>query len=107
MSLFKMFDESERTPDPCANKHGGNEASKRAFESVSSGERAKQRKLILRLIRQAGEKGLTSADLEKMLNMAKHRFSGRLAEAKAAGLIRGTGIYRDHCEVLVSTTNEE
>jgi len=76
------------TLDPCQNKHGGDAQSAEAWTRVKLNLGA-QRALVLKLISETGEDGLTSHECAARIGFegAPHRVSGRFTELKKAGFI--------------------
>lgn len=86
--------------DICESRHRGSETSIAANARVAPHKDAMRRRL-LEMIRSAAM-GLTSAEIESELGIAKNRFSGRLSELKASGMIYETTATRGGCKVLVA-----
>ena len=77
--------------DVCAGKHGGNEQSEEAFESVrhviSAGKVA-----ALSFIRSRGAYGATAQEYADRLGVPINKVSGRFSELKLLGRIEKTGV---------------
>lgn len=78
--------------DPCINKHGGDAESAAAWQRVKK-NLGIQQALVLDLIAQSGEDGLTSHECAGRMGWAgaPHRVSGRFTELKKAGWITVAG----------------
>lgn len=83
--------------DITAHRHGGNASSNAAY-ARSKGRHGAARHVLYALILTSD--GLTSKELGERTGWALNTFSGRLAELKRDGLIRGTGERRNGAEVL-------
>ena len=85
--------------DVCAGKHGGNEQSEEAFESVrhviSAGQVA-----ALSFIRSRGAYGATAQEYADRLGVPINKVSVRFSELKLLGRIEKTGV-RNRGGVLV------
>lgn len=94
--------------DPTRNKHGGNQASDMAWDRISAdGRLTEMQQRIYELIEATGLVGKTSAEIERDLGTAKNKWSGRVTSLKVCGLVRGTGQFREGCEVLVATKHKK
>jgi hypothetical protein len=89
--------------DPCASKHGGDEASVRAWKQIEPV--VKDHELhVLRMIVSVYPNGLTSSQIsEAWGGKSKNEFSGRLTSLKNAGAIYKTGDLIDGCGVWRAT----
>lgn len=79
-----------KTIDPSARKHGGNQNSKEAFESICS-TLPESREKILRQIRIARSKGRTVDELSAIFDRPPNAISGRVTELRNEGLISAIG----------------
>lgn len=86
--------------DICQRKHQGNEESVAAFERASNAM-PKQRAEILRLIRNAENRGMTCKEAAEALKVGMNHVSGRFSELKRDGQIAKQGT-RDNCGVYVA-----
>lgn len=76
--------------DVCANRHGGNSESAKAYEKAESMIPHK-RAAALRYIASQGERGATAQEYADFLGVGINAVSGRFSELKKAGLIRKVG----------------
>ena len=82
--------------DVCRRKHGGNEESEAANDSIAP-TKALQRERVFQAV--AGSlAGLTCRELAERWEVGMNQISGRFSELKAAGRIRKTGT-RDRCAI--------
>lgn len=86
--------------DICQRKHQGNEESVAAFERASNAM-PKQRAEILRLIRNAENRGMTCKEAAEALKVGMNHISGRFSELKRDRLIEQIGS-RDNSGVYVA-----
>lgn len=84
--------------DITSNKHRGNVASVKAFRKGHGAHESTRRQIFTMLSETTS--GLTSKEIAMRTGWALHTFSGRLAEMKRDGVIRGTGVNRYGAEVL-------
>lgn len=98
--MLWRFMEQGSPPDPCENRHGGNEQSDAAFEQIKD-ELPSRRRKVLEVIESSGQAGATVHDVCKALETTPNCVSGRLTELAASGLIADTGKRRDGCAVWV------
>lgn len=76
--------------DVCANRHKGNPQSKQANLAVAP-HKESIRARILSYVREQGEAGATSYEIELALNLRHQTCAARLAELKRDGLVVPTG----------------
>lgn len=76
--------------DITSRKHGGNEESRAAFETISDRLTEKQ-EFVLKMIREAGDHGMTCDELSEKLGRGENVYSGRFTELKIAGKIEQIG----------------
>lgn len=86
--------------DVCARKHGGNEQSRLAFQTVNLTESQSR---VLSMLESCGDYGLTVDGLSIALNTTPNAVSGRLTELRIKGKIekRGTRKTRSGCSAAV------
>jgi hypothetical protein len=77
--------------DVCAGKHGGNEQSVDAFESVKGGMRVAHI-AILKFLELRGDHGATAQEYADRLGVPINKVSGRFSELKLMGRIEKTGV---------------
>ncbi len=102
-TFFTAWESSERTPDPCAGKHHGNPQSVDAFGRALPCL-GHQREEVYSYVVSQGMHGCTVKELARYLGHPGelNRYSGRLAELKAAGRIVDSKRRREGCAVVVS-----
>lgn len=92
--------------DVCAGKHGGNEQSVEAFESVrhviSAGQVA-----ALSFILSRGAYGATAQEYADMLGVSLNKVSGRFSELRYLGRIEKTGVRNRGGVFVVKENNNE
>ncbi len=102
-TFFTLWEQAERTPDPCAGKHGGNAQSEEAFTKIVA-DLPKRRAEVLAYVRREG-KATTKTFARYMGHPeAVNRYSGRFAELKRDGLIRENGETIEGYAVVVPVT---
>lgn len=72
--------------DICANKHKGNQHSRKAFQSMKGKVRG-IRERVLEYLETKGNDGATSEEIAEALEIRLHSMSARCSELKAQGLI--------------------
>lgn len=87
--------------DICAGRHGGNEQSNAAFQSVSR-TNAETRRAVLAFIRSCGAHGATNKEIAAHFGKVINEVSGRRSELLADGQIVETGRRREGCGVVVA-----
>lgn len=87
-------------PDPCERKHGGNENSTAAHESMSETKDQRYREII-GLLASAGAEGMTAKEIARSLDVQLNTVSGRFTELLASGRIVRLAAKREGSGVLV------
>lgn len=93
MTQRLLFPDDDLPPrgDPCANFHGGDPASRDAFEQQGEERRRAMRKEIWLTVRDCGATGATCDEVEARLGYSHQTASARLTELRADGLVVRTG----------------
>ena len=94
------FDFDQVVPDVTFHRHHGNRRSVEA-NARASHRKPQQRETIAAMIEAHGAAGMTSQEIERLTGWAKNRFSGRISELKAAGVVKVHGAPRNGCDVLI------
>lgn len=98
VNQFDLFRTDTR--DICANRHGGNTESRRAFEKAEHGL-VKNCFRVLEAIKAAGENGLTAKEYSAQSGKPLNAISGRFTDLKKDKIIIKTGERRDGSAVCV------
>lgn len=87
--------------DICARRHGDNEQSQLAFQSIQR-TRTEACAAVLAFIQSQGASGATNKEIAAHLGKGINAVSGRRSELLADGLIVETDRRRDGCGVVVA-----
>lgn len=100
--MFENVGGQIRPRDVCARKHGGNEQSKAAFDSVSHHISDAQRSVWINIYDCRG-RGVTCDELSERMGTTPNAISGRITELRMMGKIekRGTRKTRSGCSAAV------
>lgn len=105
-TFFTAWEAAERTPDPCARKHGGNANSVAAFDRLLPDLKHQQQQ-VYRYIVSQGMKGATVKEIARFMGHPGevHRYSGRLTELGPGCLgliVNHQSVRRESCAVWVA-----
>ena len=97
--------------DICRGRHGGQQTSEEANSDVAP-SKERLRNVILALVKDAGQDGLTCWEVEQTTGMSHQTASARCSELRRDGLVRRSGARRptgtgSMAYVLIATGGKE